>query len=140
MEIEAMFAEVYDGQPPAFEVETFLSFFDQNNDGRISWYEFEKGFGTIKAKDKSERQGANGLSLPGSTEDDNAEDTFGEPSISGTISVELHDGKVIEVDAEEYMADLKDQAIALKRELAKEKGLSLSEMGIPEQGVDMVNP
>lgn len=132
-EILAMFSEVYDGKPPAFEVETFLTFFDQNDDGRISWEEFEKGFGNI-AEDKSGRQA---LSLPvGSTEEDDI--SFGEPTLSGIISVELR-GKVIEVDAEEYMADLKQQAIVLKRELAQEKGLNMSEMG-SEQGVEMGNP
>lgn len=36
-EIEALLADVYDGEPPTFEVETFLEFFDQNNDGQIRY-------------------------------------------------------------------------------------------------------
>ncbi|KAL7532426.1 hypothetical protein ACHAXR_007060 [Thalassiosira sp. AJA248-18] len=144
-EIEAMLADVYEGQPPAFEVSTFLEFFDSNNDGRVSWEEFEEGFGVVTRmasgggmgggeKDVAEKM--TGFSLPGSfdddDDDDDVEDLFGEPSVSGTIQVELEDGKIIEVDAQEYMNDLKQEALALKRELAQEKGIDPKEMGIPE--------
>jgi len=55
---------------------------------------------------------------------------MGEPAISGTIQVELEDGKIIEVDAQEYVDELKQQALELKKELAQEKGLDPKEMGI----------
>ena len=144
-EIEALLADVYEGdKPPAFEIQTFLEFFDSNNDGRVSWEEFEKGFGVVTSmggKDESNNNAAqkmNGFSLPGGgsvidEDDDDAMDSFfGEPAISGTIQVELEDGKVIEVDAQEYVNDLKQQALELKRELAQEKGLDPKEMGIPD--------
>ncbi|KAL9181432.1 hypothetical protein ACHAXT_010237 [Thalassiosira profunda] len=140
-EIEAMLADVYEGKPPAFEVNTFLEFFDSNNDGRVSWEEFEEGFGVVtQINDNAESKGEqkNGFRLPASTEDDEdddeAEDLFGEPALSGTIQVELEDGKVIEVDAQEYVNDLKAQALELKRELAQEKGIDPKEMGIAENG------
>ena len=44
-EIEALLTDVYQGKPPAFEINTFVEFFDSNNDGRVSWEEFERGFG-----------------------------------------------------------------------------------------------
>ena len=143
-EIEALLADVYEGEPPSFEIQTFLEFFDSNNDGRVSWEEFEKGFGVVTSmggKDESNNnagQKMNGFSLPGGgsiideDDDDEMDSFFGEPAISGTIQVELEDGKVIEVDAQEYVNDLKQQALELKRELAQEKGLDPKEMGIPD--------
>lgn len=135
-EIEALLADVYEGKPPAFEINTFLQFFDSNNDGRVSWEEFEKGFGVVaKAGEAamSNNMPANGFSLPGGVDDDEEDDLFGEPSISGTIKVELDDGKIIELDAQEYVNDLKQQAIELKRELAQEKGIDPSVLGIPDE-------
>lgn len=135
-EIEALLADVYEGKPPAFEINTFLQFFDSNNDGRVSWEEFENGFGVVaKAGEAamSNNKPANGFSLPGGVDDDEEDDLFGEPSISGTIKVELDDGKIIEVDAQEYVNDLKQQAIELKRELAQEKGIDPSVLGIPDE-------
>jgi len=138
-EIEALLADVYEGKPPAFEITTFLEFFDSNNDGRVSWEEFEEGFGVVTKMggggDMGEKEPmANGFSLPGSAaeDDDEEEDLFGEPSVSGTIQVELEDGKIIEVDAQEYVNDLKQQALELKRELAREKGIDPNELGIPD--------
>jgi len=136
-EIEALLTEVYNETPPSFEVTTFLEFFDSNNDGRISWEEFERGFGVVTSMSGNEENKPimNGFSLPASTDDDDDDkigDFFGEPAISGTIEVELEDGKVIEVDAQEYVDDLKKQALALKRELAQEKGIDPKEMGISE--------
>ena len=128
---------MYNETPPSFEVTTFLEFFDSNNDGRISWEEFERGFGVVTSMSGNEENKSklNGFSLPASTDDnddDEIGDFFGEPAISGTIEVELEDGKVIEVDAQEYVDDLKKQALALKRELAQEKGIDPKEMGISE--------
>lgn len=137
-EIEALLADVYEGSPPAFEVQTFMDFFDSNNDGRISWEEFEKGFGVVSnmSEAKSSEQIVNGFSLPASNDeeddDDGIGDLMGEPAISGTIKVELEDGKIIEVDAQEYVDELKQQALELKRELAQEKGIDPKEMGIQD--------
>ncbi|KAL7470167.1 hypothetical protein ACHAXS_010423 [Conticribra weissflogii] len=136
-EVEALLADVYDGKPPAFEVKTFLEFFDSNNDGRISWDEFEKGFGMVaqaaKARAGRPKERKSGLYLPGTGGvDDDDVSGLAEPTISGTVKVELEDGKVIEVDAQDYVNDLKEQALELKRELAKEKGLDPREMGIQD--------
>ena len=43
-EIKNMLDNVYDGNAPEYEIQAFLQFFDENNDGRISWDEFERGF------------------------------------------------------------------------------------------------
>lgn len=99
-----------------------------------SWEEFERGFGNVKARE-SDDDGTNGIGLlPPSMLDEDDEIQLAEPSLSGTVAVELSDGKIIEVDAQEYVNDLKEQALALKRELMEEQGLSASEMGTPEDG------
>lgn len=131
-EVDAMLAEVYEGKAPAFEVSTFMEFFDKNGDGRISWEEFEKGFGGMKKNVPSNEYdpeavwGNLGKALPASKEDDDDEEeeylNIGEPTVSGKIEVQLDDGRVIEVDAQEYIDDLKQQALELKRELAIEMG------------------
>ena len=140
-EIEALLADVYGGKPPAFEINTFLEFFDSNNDGRISWEEFEKGFGVVTKMgengggDSPRTEQQNGYRLPGSaTTEQDDDDILPEPTVSGTIHVELKDGKTIEVDAQEYVNDLKLQALELKRELANEKGIDPTELGVPEKG------
>jgi hypothetical protein len=145
-EIEAMLAEVYDGKPPAFEITTFLEFFDSNNDGRISWEEFEKGFALatkqMGATDGRRQSMNNRLSLPGSStnmdndDDDDENEMIVEPAVSGTVKVELDDGRIIEVDAQEYMNDLKKQALEMKKELARLNGNDTRKsdgesMGIP---------
>eukprot|EP00577_Skeletonema_sp_RCC1716_P000521 CAMPEP_0113439352 /NCGR_PEP_ID=MMETSP0013_2-20120614/38420_1 /TAXON_ID=2843 ORGANISM="Skeletonema costatum, Strain 1716" /NCGR_SAMPLE_ID=MMETSP0013_2 /ASSEMBLY_ACC=CAM_ASM_000158 /LENGTH=548 /DNA_ID=CAMNT_0000330101 /DNA_START=799 /DNA_END=2445 /DNA_ORIENTATION=- /assembly_acc=CAM_ASM_000158 len=139
-EIEALLADVYEGDAPAFEINTFVQFFDSNNDGRVSWEEFERGFGIVakagEAAKSNNNKPTNGFSLPSSfsdEEDDEEDNLFGEPSVSGTIKVELEDGKIIEVDAQEYVDELKQQAMELKRELAREKGIDSSELGVPEE-------
>ncbi|KAL3827581.1 hypothetical protein ACHAXA_002078 [Cyclostephanos tholiformis] len=138
-EIEAMLSEVYEGKPPAFETTTFLEFFDSNNDGRISWEEFEKGFGVVTKIGVNEgKQQMNRFRLAGSSsnkdgdDDDEEETMIVEPAIAGTVQVELEDGRIIEVDAQEYMNDLKQQALELKMELAREKGIDPRDMGISD--------
>jgi len=139
-EIEALLADVYEGEPPAFEINTFVQFFDSNNDGRVSWEEFERGFGIVARAGETAKSNnnkpTNGFSLPGSVsgdEEDEEDDLFGEPSVSGTIRVELEDGKIIEVDAQDYVTDLKQQAMELKRELAREKGIDPRELGVSDE-------
>jgi hypothetical protein len=138
-EIEVMLTEVYEGKPPEFETTTFLEFFDSNNDGRISWEEFEKGFGVVTKMGGNEgKQQTNRFSLPGSSanmeddDEDEEEVLFAEPAVSGTVQVELEDGKIIEVDAQEYINDLKQQALELKMELAREKRIDPKDMGISD--------
>ena len=139
-EIEALLADVYEGEPPAFEINTFVQFFDSNNDGRVSWEEFERGFGIVARAGETAKSNnnkpTNGFSLPGSVsgdEEDEEDDLFGDPSVSGTIRVELEDGKIIEVDAQDYVTDLKQQAMELKRELAREKGIDPRELGVSDE-------
>ena len=155
-EVEAMLAEVYDGKAPAFEVSTFMEFFDKNGDGRISWEEFEKGFGGMKKNVPSNEYdpdavwGNLGKALPASEEkvdDDDEEDeelNIGEPTVSGQIKVQLDDGRVIEVDAQEFIDDLKQQALELKRELAIEMGEGKSSAKDPNSnpllGAQPANP
>jgi len=123
VEIERLLQDVYQDAVPRFEVENFLNFFDSNNDGKISWEEFERGLGAITAQDASKR--ISGL-LPGSTEGDDDDDDIElpnlEPNISGTLKIELKNGKVIELEAKDYIANLKKEAEALKAALRQESG------------------
>lgn len=144
-EIEALLEEVYsEDELPAFEVETFLQFFDSNRDGRISWEEFEKGLGVVadKKNKKDGNGGKNGndwkaLSASEETmgvdddendwdddEDNEDEDVvLAEPSVSGMIQIEMKNGKVIEVEAREYIKELKREAKSLKAALSREQGI-----------------
>ncbi len=143
-EVEALLSDVYQGTPPAFEINTFVEFFDSNNDGRVSWEEFERGFGNVAkmGRNNGVKSQMNRLSLPGSAtkadddDDDDVDSLFGEPTISGTIQVELDDGKIIEVDAQEYVNDLKQQALELKMELAVEQGIDPKVLGIAVDTID----
>ena len=138
-EIEALLADVYQGKPPAFEINAFVEFFDSNNDGRVSWEEFERGFGVVTKMGGNSDGQTKRFRLPGSvtnSSDDEEDDLFGEPAISGTIQVELEDGKIIEVDAQEYVNDLKQQALELKMQLAEEVGMDPKVLGVPADAVD----
>ena len=132
-EIEALLLDVYgEDELPAFETETFLQFFDSNNDGRISWDEFEKGLGVVADTNaaKKKADGIGGRSslkaLAGSVDEDeddwdDEEVSLGEPTISGMVEIEMMNGKVIKVEAKEYMKELKKEAEALKAALRREK-------------------
>jgi len=126
-EIIALFDEVYDGNAPAFETEAFMKFFDQNDDGRISWGEFEKGLGASLVVDPEEKL-AGSLLLSGQSDDDEDEDDDDDEiieistDVSGTIDIELDNGMIVEVDAKDYMEALKDEAQILKAELSLAKG------------------
>lgn len=133
-EVEALLGDVYGDDIPPFEITAFLDFFDANNDGRISWEEFERGLGAAYAKKRRKEDGSiNGQrALPGyaGDEDDDEEDDdypdfeelFGQPTVSGKVEVELKNGRIIEVEAEKYINDLKEEAEALKEALQREKG------------------
>jgi EF-hand domain pair/Protein of unknown function (DUF760) len=117
-EVAKLLDDVYDGKAPEFEVQTFMKFFDQNNDGKISWDEFERGLGAAL----SARQSPTNL-LPTAEEEDDDDIVLSDPEVSGTVQIEFKTGKVVEVDAQEYIQSLKDEAKALKEALAQEKGL-----------------
>ncbi len=137
-EISDLLSDVYgDDNIPSFEVDAFLQFFDSNNDGKISWDEFERGLGVVadsKAKE-SRRKGriTASAALPGSTEEeeqdedeDDEDDEYDmanaiEPTISGKVKIEMKNGRVIEVEAKEYIEELKKEAEALKAALRREK-------------------
>jgi len=140
-EVSNLLSEVYgDDNIPQFEVDSFLQFFDSNNDGRISWDEFERGLGVVadsKAKE-ARRKGrtTSTAALLGSMkeeevveekdddddddDDDDLVDTL-EPNISGTVKIEMANGRIIEVEAKEYIEELKKEAEALKAALRREK-------------------
>lgn len=122
-EVKDLLDDIYEGQSPAYEVDTFIRFFDTNNDGRISWREFERGLGVAMSQQQQ--------LLSGSSVDE--EEEFipePEPDVSGTIEIELEDGGVVEVEAKEYIKALKEEAQALKKAIRKEQ-LGLS----PEAGL-----
>jgi len=122
-EVEDLLSDVYDGNAPNLEIDVFLKFFDSNEDGRISWEEFEKGLGAVASAQSR-------AALPGSsTSEDDDDDGLGdfddillEPTISGKVQIELKNGKVIEVEAREYIEQLKKEAEALTEALQREKG------------------
>lgn len=128
-EIEILLSDVYDeGEMPAFEVDTFLQFFDANNDGKISWEEFERGFGVVAEQKRNAKKSVNippvaGV-LPGSADDDDEDDDedieVGEPTVSGLIEIEMKNGQIVKVEAKEYILELKREAEALKAALSRE--------------------
>mmetsp|Transcript_16511 Transcript_16511/g.21599 ORF Transcript_16511/g.21599 Transcript_16511/m.21599 type:complete len:486 (+) Transcript_16511:696-2153(+) len=132
-EVQGLLSDVYKGEVPSFEVDIFLNFFDQNNDGRVSWEEFRRGLGSAmaqRAEQKSKLKNLLGSSkdsrksasvLDNDDDEEEDESTEIEASISGTIEIELEDGTMVEVDADEYMHNLKREARALKEELQREK-------------------
>lgn len=90
-EIEDLLADVYGTEPPAFEVQSFIKFFDRNNDNRVSWKEFERGLGFMGNDKAANAVGRNMLALPGnapatSVDEENDAPTM-ESNISGTYSL-----------------------------------------------------
>jgi len=139
-EIEALLADVYGSEPPAFEVQSFIKFFDKNNDNRVSWKEFERGLGFMGSDNAANAVARNMLALPGDApkqlvDEQNDAPTM-ESNVSGIIEVELEDGTTIEVEAKDYIDGLKAEAQALKQILAQEKsGMSFGG-GNPAGGMD----
>jgi len=130
-EIESLLFDVYDGNIPECEIDTFLNFFDSNKDGRISWIEFEEGFGAMTEKIAAERMKSSG-NLPSTSsaslteeeeeeEDGDNDELLVESSITGMVEVELKDGKIIDIEAKEYFIELKKEAEALKQAISDEK-------------------
>jgi len=142
-EIQNLFKEAYGQEEdiPAYEIRAFLEFFDTNEDGKVSWEEFEQGLASavtreegnnLSAKDElADRLLASMESAGGPLDDEDDEETTSnvDESISGTIEIELESGKVVEVDAEEYMESLKEEARKLKLALRKEQSGGQSPAG-----------
>jgi EF-hand domain pair/Protein of unknown function (DUF760) len=118
-EVADLLNAVYDGNTPEFEINTFIKFFDQNNDGRISWEEFERGLGAALAAQAPKSPSASFVLGPSDEEEDD-EIQMNEPEVSGTFQIELEGGQVVEVDAKEYIQNLKDEAQALKDAILRE--------------------
>lgn len=132
-EVAELFDDVYDGKTPPIEIATFMEFFDQNQDGRVSWEEFEQGLGAAIMSSKQSSVVRN--LLQEFDEEDEHQNAVGDPEVSGTVEVELDGGKTIEVDAKEYIENLKREAKALKEAIARERGLGSNKQqqgGIPD--------
>jgi Protein of unknown function (DUF760)/EF-hand domain pair len=122
-EIEDLLQDVYQDVVPQYEVENFLNFFDANNDGRISWDEFEKGLGALNVQDSSKRLGGFSPRSMEEDEDDHDVDTIDmQTTISGTVDIEMKNGKVIQLTAKDYIESLRKEAEALKEALRRESG------------------
>ena len=121
-EVRELMADVYDGKVPNFEVEAFLRFFDQNKDGRVSWEEFERGLGAAMSQEADNRRRSNSARRLLTGRDDHEDDSPQvQPDISGQIEIELEDGRRVKVEAKEYIQSLKEEAMALKEALKREK-------------------
>jgi len=91
-EVRALLDEVYGSRAPRFEVEAFLSYFDSDKDGKISWSEFERGLGAAMAQ---KRKPGQLLSLlpelkrdDGDDHDDDHDDIHDvEPEVSGAFHI-----------------------------------------------------
>lgn len=91
-EIRELFDDVYEGKAPQVEINAFLQFFDQNNDGKISWEEFERGLGAAEAtqRDKGDAAAALlGLDVDEDDEDDDDDDEIIDinTDVSGELEV-----------------------------------------------------
>lgn len=132
-EIQNLFKEAYGGEDdiPAYEIRAFLEFFDTNEDGKVSWEEFEQGLASAATREEGKQVSAKDdlanrllASMEGDASDDDDEDEAASPMderLSGTIEIEMDSGKIVQVDAEEYMESLKEEARKLKLALRKEK-------------------
>ena len=124
-EIKDLMDDAYDGKTPSFEIDAFLDFFDEDKDGKVSWDEFQKGLMGVAQTLREDTQRS--LSLPAGLDDDedDDEDTENgayETKLSGTIEIEMEDGVIVEMNAQEYMGALKKEAKALKEALRREVG------------------
>jgi len=119
-EVSTLLEEIYGGTPPEFEVNTFMRLFDADNDGVVSWEEFAS---TLGVNDLDEEGSVGDLDLLGALPPAADEDvpTLPTPTLEGKVTVELGDGNEVEVDAAAYVGELKDEAQALRLELARLK-------------------
>ncbi len=126
-EIKDLMDDAYDGKAPSFEIDAFLDFFDEDKDGKVSWDEFQKGLIGVAQTLREDPQKSllNSLSLPAGLEEDDDEDSESsdyETRLTGTIEIEMEDGIIVEMNAQEYMETLKNEAKALKEALRRETG------------------
>jgi|UniRef100_A0A8J9SBP6 hypothetical protein len=117
-EIKELLDDVYEGSTPAYEVESFIKFFDENNDGKVSWEEFERGLGSAIAQQQQLVKKLNLLAPAALDDDDDAPNL--DPDVTGIVELELENGKIVEVEAKEYIQSLKKEAQALKDALRRE--------------------
>ena len=73
-EVRELFNDVYEEEAPQVEIDAFLQFFDQNDDGKISWEEFEMGLGAATATQRDKGAAAASLLGVGMEEEDEDED------------------------------------------------------------------
>ena len=96
-EVRSLLDDIYEGKAPRFEVEAFVQFFDTNNDGKISWSEFEQGLGSAMAERKKSSEM---LHLPLSSKDDDDDDGEAlevEPTVLGKFCSDLQFEIMIEL-------------------------------------------
>jgi EF-hand domain pair/Protein of unknown function (DUF760) len=145
-EIKTLLDQAYTNKPtPAFEIQAFIEFFDKNKDGRVSWQEFQVGLGTAMASSGKSLLLKEGVDdeEDDDDEDDDDDGAYGTSgmdnvALSGTIELELENGKVVEVEAQEVIASLQAEAEALRRALAQEKyGVSPTSPSVPAGGLPM---
>ena len=139
-EIRQLLADVYHPEEiPAVEITSFLEFFDSNHDGRISWQEFETGLGIVaESKGPSDPNTA----LPSQDDEDEEEDEdllLPEPKVSGMIEIEMKNGRVVQVEAREYINELKKEAASLKLALRREQ-MGPGNVAAAGEGMDMSSP
>ena len=95
-EIRELFNNVYEEEAPQVEIDVFLQFFDQNDDGRISWEEFEMGLGA--AVESQQDKGAAAAALLGvavEEEEDEEEDIIDiESEVSGELATRVYFGPI----------------------------------------------
>lgn len=91
-EVRTLLNNIYKGKAPNFEVDAFVQFFDTNNDGKISWSEFERGLGAAMAQqNEANRNKLVQKLLPESNQDDDDDDVVEvEPHVSGKFSLCIH--------------------------------------------------
>jgi len=107
---------------PQMEIEAFMALFDRDGDGRISWEEFEDALGV-------DPTGVSDTSLKLLSAGDPVSDSSSMPKLSGTITVALDDGGEVQIDAEVYMEQLKEEALALRAELSALEGQKAQGVG-----------
>lgn len=94
------------------DVREFLSVFDTDKDGLVSWEEFRSVLGSASLPQAADQpQKLIGAAAPSP-----------DPQISGTVTIELESGGQIEVDAAKYVSELKSSVARMRSELAKAQG------------------
>mmetsp|Transcript_64963 Transcript_64963/g.89235 ORF Transcript_64963/g.89235 Transcript_64963/m.89235 type:complete len:470 (-) Transcript_64963:328-1737(-) len=128
-EVEQLFRSFYDGEdPPAYEVQTFMKFFDVNSDNKITWDEFSKGLGldkvakpTMDLQRFEEATGDDPLMLNPSSEVDELA-----RNVKGTVTIQSETGQTLEVEASIYMDSLRKEAEALRAAIEVTSGRASS--------------